>query len=83
MTIIAKTHTGTEYLYSASSAFSVSKRSAKEICRTLNAHRYRLNNGETWHVYEIDQYDAAYTVAQNQRCTIRKGMVKIYSAYGL
>lgn len=77
MTILAKTYKGTEYLYSTKSAHAVSKASACDICDTLNANRYNLTNDEqTWHVYEIDEYDGeAFYYAEHQKFTRRKGYI--------
>ena len=78
MKILAKTHKGTEFVYSARSAHAVSERSAGKILEIINAHNYRINpeKNETWHAYEIDQYSPAYYAAQDQRFTIRNGIVK-------
>ena len=79
MTIIAKATKGHEYLYSAISAHRVSKRSAAYICRICNSVRYRLKDGERWHVYEIGDYGYPYDVAQTQYGSVYKGTVKMYS----
>ena len=79
MTIIAKTRQGSEYLYSAKSAHAVSKASAEYIRDICNQYKYRLNDGETWHIYDVDMYDIAYNVAQVQRGRVYRGIVKMYS----
>ena len=75
MKIIAKTRIGSEYIYSASSARKVSERSAEKILSIVNEYRFQLRDGETWHIYDVDQYDTAYDYAQYQAFTIRKGIV--------
>lgn len=79
MTIIAKTTEGKEYLYSVKSAHKVSKASADYICKICNEYKYRLKNGEKWHVYDVDTYESAYDVALLQRGSVYKGIVKMYS----
>lgn len=78
MIILAKAVSGKEFMYDPRSAHQVSKRSADQICNVLNHEnvRYKLNAGEIWHIYEIDQYDTAYNYASTQRFTIRNGIVK-------
>ena len=71
MKIAAKTREGTEFFYSASSAHRISERSAARIVEALNENRYQLRTGEKWHVYDVDQYDAAHQIAQYQQFTIR------------
>lgn len=81
MTIVAKTRPGSEYMYSGKSAHRVSKASAEYIRDILNQYKYLLNPGETWHIYEIDGYDAASDYVQEQYCRVYKGRVKAYSPY--
>lgn len=79
MIILAKTIREKEFIYDVRSAHQVPKKSANQIRDILNYEnvRYKLNsNEETWHIYEIDQYDVAYNYAISQRFTIRKGIVK-------
>lgn len=73
MKIAAKTREGAEFMYSASSAHKISERSAARIVEALNANKYQLRPGEKWHVYNIDEYSAAYIVAQCHQFTIRNG----------
>ena len=73
MKIAAKTREGTEFCYSASSAHRISERSAARIVEALNENRYQLRPGEKWHVYNIDEYSAAYIVASCHQFTIRNG----------
>ena len=79
MTIIAKTQPGREFIYNAKSAHKVSKEKALYICETCNEHKYRLNAGEKWKVYEIDEYSQAYDYALQQHGRVYKGIVKMYS----
>lgn len=79
MTIIAKTRKGQEYLYSAISAHKVSKASAAYICKICNECKYRLKEGETWHIYDVDPYSYAHDVAETQHGRVYRGTVKMYS----
>lgn len=78
---IAKTHPGKEFLYDYRTAHKVSKASAAYICEIANKYKYKLKDGECWHVYEIGYYDAAYDYAEYQYCTVRKGIVKAHSEF--
>lgn len=73
MKIAAKTREGAEFMYSAQSAHRISERSAARIVEALNENRYQLRPGEKWHVYTIDQYSAAYIVAQCHAFTLHNG----------
>lgn len=77
MKILAKTRIGAEFLYNARTAHAVSERSAKKILEIVNKHNFRLDpaKNETWHLYDVDQYDNAFYYAMDQRFTIRNGIV--------
>ena len=77
MKVLAKTIQGREFMYSARSARKVSARSAQYILDIVNQHGFLLDKekGEIWHIYDVDQYDAAYDYAQYQAFTVRKGVV--------
>lgn len=77
MKILAKTHKGAEFMYSARSAHAVSERSAAKILEIINAHNFRIDpaKNETWHLYDVDQWDDAFYYAQGQKFTIRNGIV--------
>lgn len=75
MLVIAKSKEGHEFLYNAASARKVSARSAETILKVLNDMRWRLKDGEIWHIHEVDEYDNAFYYAQRQAFTIRKGVV--------
>lgn len=77
MKIIAKTIKGQEFCYNARSARKVSAASAEKICKIVNEYKYLLgtNDGEIWHVYDIDCYSKAWDYAQYQAFTIRNGVV--------
>ena len=76
MKIIAKTRTGSEYLYDPRTAHAVSNRSAEFIKSVVNTVEYKLKENEIWHVYDIDKYDAAFDYAQYQRFSVYRGIVK-------
>lgn len=75
MKVIAKAKIGSEFIYNAASARKVSERSAQKILAVVNEMKWRLNDGETWHIYDVDEYDNAFYYAQRQAFTIRKGIV--------
>lgn len=77
MKIVAITRPGTEYIYSVFSAHAVPVSSAQRIRSALNASGYRLKAGQTWHLYDVDKYDDAHAIAQQQRFSVRKG--RLYS----
>lgn len=51
--LIAKTMVGKEYMHSRSHAYFADKH-ADQICAALNKARYKLKDGECWHVYDYD-----------------------------
>ena len=75
ITIIAKTHPGEEFVYSSRSAHKAPKASANRIRDILNKCHHKLDDGEIWHVYNVDSYCMAYAHAQYQRFSIRNGHV--------
>ena len=79
MTIIAKTTEGREFMYSSRSAHAVPKASARKICDICNEYKYRIEDGEKWHIYEIDEYDKANYFASIQHGRVYRGVVKMYS----
>lgn len=81
MTILAKTHKGQEYIYAARSAHKVSSKKAGEsIAAVLNEIHYKLNDGEIWYAYTVDEYDTAYDWGSYQKFTISKtGLIREYA----
>jgi len=76
MIILAKAVKGHEFLYSAISAHKVSKASAEKIRDVLNGLNYKLNNGEIWHVFEVENFERAAAYAETQKFTTRKGVLR-------
>lgn len=76
MYVLAKSVKGQEYLYSASSAHAVAKKSMNKICSTLNEIRYSLKDTEVWHIHEVSEYDTAYDYAQFQKFYYTAGGLK-------
>ena len=66
---IARAVIGQEFFYVRSSAHSVPTSSAYKIRDALNAARFRLKDGETWHVFESEG-EPVY-----QRFFIRSGRI--------
>lgn len=79
--MIAKTIPGKEFVYSRKSAHAVSEAAADYICGVLNEKRYRLKDGEAWHVYDCGGYELEYTEAGTQKFTRRKGVVSEVRRY--
>lgn len=79
MKILAKAIKGQEFMYSIRSAHKVSARSATVILDIVNKYRFQLKDNEIWHIYDVDEYDTAYDVAQFQSFTIRNGVVSAKS----
>ena len=57
--LIAKTLIGKEFIHSRSHAYFADK-DADDICETLNKTKYKLKEGECWHVYDFDYGQTAY-----------------------
>ena len=64
MIVVCKTVIGKEYMRSKThSILCGNDGTAKKLAQFLNDHNeascgdFKLKDGETWHVYEIDQYD--------------------------
>ena len=75
MLVVAKSVKGKEFLYSSKSCHSVSKASAKKICKILNENNYQLEDNQTWFIHEIDSYSNGAIFAEQQKFMIRKGIV--------
>lgn len=72
-TIIARTMQGSEFIYSTKSAHGVAKAKAAEVCSVLNNLRWKLSDGEVWHIYTVDEYDTAYYVADSKKFIYHRG----------
>lgn len=79
MLVLAISTKGHEFFYDARTAHKVSKAAAEKIRDICNEYKFRLKDGETWFLHEVDQYDTAYEYAQFQKFTIRNGIVKAHS----
>ena len=75
MKMIAKTIAGKEFCYSRESAHRASDRGAAAICAALNSQRYKLKDGEKWHVYDCGWYESQNTGAAYQEFTRRNGTI--------
>ena len=73
-TILAITHPGREYSYKLFTAHSVPKSSANRIRDALNAARFRLKDGEIWHVYELSKWDLCHMTPPSFR--INRGRIQ-------
>jgi hypothetical protein len=72
--LIAKTQEGKEYCHSKTNAFFASA-NAQKIADALNKNKYKLSDGEKWHVYDYDYTQEFYV---NFRIFItRNGHVKV------
>lgn len=72
-TIIARTIEGQEFLYSLKSAHGVAKAKATEVCEVLNSLRWKLQPGEVWHIYTVDDWEKAFYIAEDQRFVYHRG----------
>jgi hypothetical protein len=71
---------GAEYLYRRSSMIAVPKSSAIKIMTTLNNLRYKLKDGEVWHVYDNDWYSNDYIDGEIKR--YNPNHIKVYKYKG-
>ncbi len=69
---IAVTREGKEYFYKTSTRIVVPKASATKIVNALNKAKYKLTEGEKWHIYETECMDVMYG-----RAFIRKNKLTI------
>ena len=76
MLVLAKARQGAEFFYIPWSAHHVSKASAEKICAALNTIRYKLESDQVWHIYDVDRYDVAHDVAQEQSFYYYGGTLK-------
>lgn len=71
MVVIAKTIKGKEFFLSVHEMYEAPKSSAKKICEIMNHARFRLKEGEVWHIYDECMYEPT------GKLSIRNGMVKL------
>lgn len=78
MLVLAMSKKDSEFIYIPRTARQVSKASAEKIRNIANECRflYSYYPGYEWSIHEIDTYDTAFDYAQNQKFTIRNGIVK-------
>ena len=69
--VIAKACKGAEYLFSKHSVHAVPASSAQRIADALNGAKFRLKDGEVWHVYDYDPFLHEY--AEFQKFYINRG----------
>lgn len=81
MTVIAIAKQGQEFMYNASTAHKVNEKKADAIIKALNEIKYKLNDGEIWHKYNVDKYDRAFEYALSQRITAGKSGIKRITSY--
>ena len=58
--LIAKTRIGKEFMHSRSDAYFADEEDADKICEALNKAKYKLKEGECWHVYDFNYGQTAY-----------------------
>lgn len=66
---------GREYIYKRSSMLAVPKKSAQVIADALTKERYRIKDGEVWHVYDTEYGDEDF-ISGNVR-NLGKGRLRI------
>ena len=69
---------GAEYLYRKSSMIAVPKSSAIKIMIALNNLRYKLKDGEVWHIYDNDWYTNDFISSEIKRYSNKKMSVVRY-----
>ncbi len=75
MKVLAIAMEGKEFFFNSHSAHAVSDAGAETIRDALNKARYRLKEGQVWHIYEYDWYTRECTGAGYQSFTRRKGRI--------
>ena len=73
MKIVALAKKGAEFMYRATTAHQVPARRAQEIADDLNIVEYQTTPGLVWHVFDVDQYDAAFDFAAEKSFLYRNG----------
>lgn len=71
MVVIAKTIKGKEFFHSVHEMYGAPKSSASKICDVMNHVRFRLKEGEAWHIYDEYMYEPT------GKLSIRNGVVKL------
>ena len=61
--LIARTQVGKEFLHSKKDSFFCD-RSAQRIADILNENKYKLADGEKWHVYDFDYSQEMYVTSK-------------------
>lgn len=69
--VVAKGVKGKEFFYSAHSAHRAPVKRIREVVEILNENKYQLKDGETWHIYEVGEYEDAFYYADHQRFGFR------------
>ena len=69
---------GKEFLYRRSSMIAVPKSSAIKIMITLNNLRYKLKDGEVWHIYDNDWYSNDFIESEIKRYSNKKMSIVRY-----
>lgn len=69
---------GAEYLYRRSSMIAVPKSSGVKIMTTLNNLRYKLKDGEVWHIYDNDWYSNDFIESEIKRYSNKRMSVVRY-----
>lgn len=77
MIILAISPKDKHFIYDATTARKVSKKSADTILKIVNEYEFLLSchPGCEWYKYEVNEYDSGYHYAQFQSFTIRNGIV--------
>ena len=76
MKLIAVAKKGKEFIHSTERAYFAPDSSADRIAKSLNENKYKLKDGEIWHVYDYDITQDLYVTG---RLTIYRGASQIKS----
>lgn len=75
MIVLAKAFKGSEFYYNWKTAHKVSKKNAAKIRDELNRVGFELDQDTIWHIYNVDEYDRAYSVGETRSFRIRSGKI--------
>ena len=79
--LIAIAPKGKEFIFKTSLMIAVPKSSAVKIRNRLNRERYKLKDGEVWHIYDNDAYYNDMITGIIKRYSETRN-VPIYNYYG-
>ena len=79
---IAITNIGTEFMFKKSSMIAVPTSSAEKIAEALTKVKYKITDGEKWHVYENDSYYDSIITKSIASYSKNRDKITIRGSYG-